>query len=370
MTSGDDVSQETAVTPAGGSALDRLGKTLGKKATNHVSASTLIQKASEAKDHAEELSRLATVARAKEIHQQIEKGAVPSIALLPLPEDDNQIAKIPTFFARNPIFKPARFRAELDTTWEGGEHIETPWGSVTRYGPGLTVYDEGTLMGLVRTTWRQQQKGPRLAHRLEAVSNVADLEKLDKERLAYLLENVTSVTGSATYYEICRSIGRDVGGKSLKATRDSVKRISKQTLEIYQKNSDKFTIAQILYVMGDECSGGFVGEEAGVTAMFPPGMVQMMQVYTQINLAIWRELNDTGKSVYKFINSHDWSARDRYEIYIDKLSRYVGFPGNIHEFRRALQSTCLRLVECKWAVSATIEGTGRKNPHKLLIVRK
>ncbi len=370
MNNAEDIDQENTVDTPGETAIDRLSKTLGKKASGQTSVSNLIEQANQAKEHAAELSRLAAVARAKEIQKLIENGAAPSIVLLPLPEDDNQIAKIPTFFARVPIFKPTRSRAETDTTWEKGEYIVTPWGRVTRYGPGLSVYDEATLMGLVRTAWRQQQKGPRMAHRLGAVGSAADLEKLDRERLNYLVENVTSVTGSTTYYDICRSIDRDTGGANLKATRDSIKRIAKQVLEIYQKDSDKFTIAHILYVMGDECSGSFVNDGAGVTVTFPPGMVQMMQVYTKIDLAIWRGLNDVGKSVYKFINSHDWSTRVAYEIGCDKLATYVGFPGVAKEFRRALQETCTRLVDRKWAISAVIEGSGRKNPSKLIVVRK
>ncbi|MHB8697772.1 MAG: hypothetical protein ACYC9J_07010 [Sulfuricaulis sp.] len=368
---GDTQEPPAAAAPAenGSTAIERLAVTTGRKIPA-TTASTLIRKAEEAKKDAEDLARLATLARAKEIKKMVEEGALPSISLLPLPEDSNVIAKIPTFFSRTPFFKPTRDRGKYDTTWENGEYVENPWYTVRRYGPGLNTYDEGTLMGIQRTTWRKQQKGPRLAHRLDVVSSASDLDKLDRERLNSLLENVTTVVGYASYYDICRSIDRGTGGRELANTRDSVKRLAKQVFEIFDRDSDKFTVAHILYLVGDECSRGHIGEEAGINVMFPPGMVEMMKTYTQIDLRIWRDLNDTGKSVYKFVNSHDWSNREKYDIYIDKLKGYVGFHGTIHEFRRALKLMNERLVDCTWATFATVESTGRKNAPKLVIVRK
>lgn len=362
---------DSTATPSGGgsTAIERLAVTTGRRMPAAASPS-LVQRAEEARKHAEELTRLAALARAKDIKKKIEEGALPSISLLPLPEDDNAIAKIPTFFSRTPFFRPTRDRNKYDTTWDNGEFIDNPWYTVRRYGPGLNTYDEGTLMGIQRTTWRKMQKGPRLAHRLDVVNSASELDKLNQERLNALLENITTVTGYASYYDICRSIDRGTGGRELANTRDSVKRIAKQIFEIYERGSDKFTIFHILYLVGDQCSSGYVGEEAGITVMFPPGMVEMMKTYTQIDLKIWRDLNDTGKSVYKFVNSHDWSKREKYDIHIDKLKKFIGFPGNIHEFRRALLLMNERLLECKWAKYATVEGTGRKNVPKLIIVRK
>jgi hypothetical protein len=279
-----------------------------------------------------------------------------------LPVETGQ-SKYPTLLTRVPLFSPVANRTVLDTDWIKGEVYATPWGSIRRIGPGLDIYDEDTLIALFRLCRSRKLHGKREALPIPALRVVDDEHG---ERREGGQEEASVYIGTTTAYAVNRFLGRDTGGKDLRACRESIQRLGVTSLFFHKSDLHKEGKTGFFdYIGDDNCHGE-------ITIQFRPAMYRLMESnYTYIDIAVRRQLSDVGKSVHKFLSSQP----QEYAISLDKLMAVVRYAGDSKEFKRVLMGTTKKIGQLEkmkrleWIKSYEISGTGRKTPFILRIWR-
>ena len=100
---------------------------------------------------------------------------------------------------------------------------------------------------------------------------------------------------------------------------------------------------------------------------FTPAMAAWFEkAYTYINWNVRRQLSDTGKALHRFLSGQP----KHYEIHVKKLMTALGYPREYRRFTTDLRVACQQLKDCGWLTDWTIEGNGRKRPHKLMVARQ
>lgn len=295
------------------------------------------------------LERSAQQRAEQRAHKQLE---LPIEELLPA---ESGQSKYPTLLTRVPLFSPVANRAVLDTDWIKGEVYTTPWGAIRRIGPGLDIYDEDTLIALFRLCRTRKLHGKREALPVPALRVVQDEHG---ERHEGGEETASVYIGTTTAYAVNRFLGRDTGGKDLKACRDSIQRLAVTSLFFHKSDLQKEGKTGFFDYVGDEdCHGE-------ITIQFRPAMFRLMESYTYMDVAVRRQLSDVGKSVHKFLSGQP----NEYAISLDKLIAVVRYCGDRKEFKRVLlgvHSKVGQLEKMKlagWLKQYEISGTGRKTP--------
>ena len=298
-------------------------------------------------------------ARQRPEHHAQQQLELPIEELLPV---ESGPSKYPTLLTRVPLFSPVANRADLDTDWIKGEVYATPWGSIRRIGPGLDIYDEDTLIALFRLCRTRKLHGKREALPVPVLRVVEDEHGERREGSG---EIASVYIGTTTAYAVNCFLGRDTGGKDLKACRDSIQRLAVTSLFFHKSDLQKEGKTGFFDYVGDEdCHGK-------ITIQFRPAMYRLMESYTYMDVAVRRQLSDVGKSVHKFLSGQP----NEYAISLDKLMAAVGYFGSRKDFKRALlgaRNTVGQLEKMKlagWLKQYEISGTGRKTPFILKIWR-
>lgn len=278
--------------------------------------------------------------------------------LLPSPSGNPQY---PTLFTRCPVFAPVKERKSLDTDWENGHVIETSWGRIVRYGPGLDCTDEDVLIAIYHLCQQKRLKGPRKDMPVPVLRVVTD--RFGERQEGYD-EEVEVLAGTITAYQVCKFLGRvdrngKVDGNQLKVTRQSIKRLVLTKLFIVNSNYEKEGTVSFFDYIGDQ---DYRGE---LFIQFHPVVVRLLKEYTYIDINIRRHLADVGKAVHKFLSSQP----RQYEIGLEKLKTAIGYPRPMKKFKGALIAEMDKLVELGWLKYYEVSGTGRRIPFKLTIIR-
>jgi len=325
------------------------------------------------------LEQQAKEAKFRAAKDKISRGALPIVQVLPMPEEDGAVAKIPTFFARMPIFSAAKpFHAPPE-----GEKLETAFGRVTRFGPGLSMTDEDIFMHTYRMCHQKLIRGPKMAHKgLSLVPLHSDGNTdLTREQMDQMLAEVDVVAGESTFYRIASTLNRiraeseadlkhKINGTRIEDVKDSLERMARVNLKIWRPDSEIFTYMNLFYLSGHENREGKADTGSGFTIYFHPGVVEMMRVYTLQSLHIRYQLSDIGKAVYRYCSSQLWGQRTELRIRLEKLQPYTGSKSAIKFFKQGvLEGFCKPIVKTGWAESAKIDGTGRNSPLTLEIRR-
>lgn len=289
----------------------------------------------------------------KEITEKSLQLELPMEILLTV--SSNKSSRYPTLLTRIPIFEPISFRTKSDTAFTKGQTYKTNWGSIERIGPGLNMYDEDTLIGILQIG--QQKK---LIGNTNSFPVPLKLVR-DKDKTIVHVGNVSA-------YAINKFLGRGVSGNDLRSCRESIKRLSVTNFIFYNDILGKEGKTPLFDYIGDQDAYG------EITIQFRPVIITLLANYTYINLDVRRSLSDVGKSVHKFLSGQ----RPNYEITLEKLMGPVGFQRSVGAFKQALMGKAgkkprvgelEKMKNAGWLVSYHITGTGRTSPFKLIIER-
>ena len=275
-----------------------------------------------------------TVRRRKRERQQAEADRVHQLSLFEetLPKPNGQ-PRFPTLFTRLPIFKPVRYRETLDTDWKEGQRIETNWGSVTRFGPGLNCYDEDVLIAIYHLCRQKRLRGPGNRMPVPILSQVQ--RPGEDATVEASIESVEVLIGETTAVQIGRFLGKDrngrVAGTHLQQIRESIHRLSLTRLFIKggpikaRRSTSFFEITDI--GESDEAAPKAPNEynpetdyRGKILFQFSPIALLLLEQYTYINMNVRLELGMIGKAVHKFLSSQP----RKYEIRLDKLQDIIG----------------------------------------------
>lgn len=301
-----------------------------------------------------QLETLANKAKARK-----RKAAQPTTQLgLPFVEllapETGSTTRYPTLLTRIPIFSAIRDRSKLDTDWVHGDRIETPWGAITRFGPGIDIFDEDTLIALLRLCAQKRLTGARRAMPVPALRVIRSGEAMNEDDQS-ADEKITVISGTVTATEINNFLGRGLGGTNLAATRASVRRLALTQCLFENEQLEKEGVTKFFDYAGDRDFRGMI------QIQFSPAMTQLLQSYTYLDLNIRRNLTDTGKAIHKFLSAQPKA----YEIGLDKLRAIIRFTGEPKEFRRTLSQILEQLIDMGWLASYRVSGTGRAKPYIL-----
>lgn len=276
----------------------------------------------------------------------------------------------PSLLSLVSMFLPVKDRKRGDTSGWGekdGEFYRCNGVTIQRFGPGLSTYDEDTLIAIIQLACERSLIGTEADVRNKYLPLFSDNDKdtdVDKET------KKTFYIGNMTYYRINKYIGRETSGSGLKSCRDSVNRLSKTTLDISSSYSSKSATTGFFRVVRDE------NEKKPFTVVIEPIMAKYLIDYVIMDLNIRKALSPVGKSVYRYFIG---SGENR--IPLLDLMESIGFDGSIADFKRILagrKGTAKRkgktgeldvMIEIGWLKNWEITGTGRNEPMMLDIDR-
>ena len=262
----------------------------------------------------------------------------------------------PTALTRLPIFLPGWAQNQpLDT--DNALRFCTPWGSGRRHGPPLTVYDEDTLIALLRLRQRALS-GPPESMPCQVTS----------ENGSSAGPGVSVHVVQCRVSDIQRMCGASTGGMNNKRRLDSVKRLTATRIEFDPLVRDRLRVVT---------PGGTVGlldvrwkpyeENALLYVQFPPAMTAWLEdSYTRIDWAVRCKLRtDVAKAVHRFLSGQPKGS----QIGTKKLQAVIDYRGAHKAFLYRLRGALEQLVEIGWLTSWSIVGTGRATPVKAIIKR-
>jgi hypothetical protein len=246
-------------------------------------------------------------------------------------------------------------RSERDTKGWGpndADSYEAGDLRIERFGPGLSIYDEDTLIAILQLGAERSYRGPRsiLNRTLKTVDD-GDPNAIEEV-----------LVGSVTPYKVNRYLQRGTGGESLKQCQQSIDRLAvTQLLFIFEKAGKKMS-AKFFEYLAD-----FKATE-NTFFRIDPVMVKLLREYAEFDLTLRRKLSDTGKSVHRYLSGQDADNR----IPLVDLMHHIRYQGELKEFKRLLtdgranyKGQLQILKEEQWLLDFEITGTGRKTPFVL-----
>lgn len=266
--------------------------------------------------------------------------------------------ELPTFFTRVPIFAPGFSRSQKALIEDARLRISTPWGTVTRNGPALTIYDEDTLYALVhlRDARLVAPKEYLPSGSTDVAFDLALEHESDPRHIVHCTRCLIS--------DIQRFLGRSDGGRSAKDTLESIKRIARTSLEFeaeiphIAKRGGILRIYDVLWECWDRDSILFV--------QFSPVIARWLEKdFTFIEWSVRRQLSDTGKAIHRFLSSQPRA----YRISCEKLQATIFYMRDFKSFMRDLRSVLAQLQQIGWLTDYDVTGTGRKTPYVLHVYR-
>ena len=270
-----------------------------------------------------------------------------------------------TAFTRIPVFIPVKNRKKYNADPEVGEVIETAWGRIRRFGAGLNIYDEDTLMGLMHCCRQRAITGKTSdVYTYTQPKNGQNIIPGTDEPI------ITVHYGESSLYDINRYLGRGLGGCDYKKTRDSIRRLSRVVFEIeYGKSGEAFHANDLLFKLINKENAD--GHEP-FKVMFQPLVTELLATQlTYVDMNVRMQLSDLGKAVHRFLSSQFSSRRCEYKISTRRLYEIIGYQGEYKAFMRSLRSVVIpKLIETGWLKEGKVAGRGRPNdPHVLYVIQ-
>jgi|SRR5690606_20570027 len=282
--------------------------------------------------------------------------------IIPSINDDTRNGKFPKLFIDVPIFEPLRKRSVADTIWDKAHTYRTPDGiHIERYGPGLDIFDEDTLIAILKLTTTKRIEGPRESFPIPLTPNT------DEET-----DTASVYLGEISPSQINEFLGRGTGGAELKSCRASIRRLS----------LNQFIFSN--YELAKEGKTGFfdfigdLEEDGRFTIQLRPVMVKLLETYALINVDIRKRLSDVGKAVYRYL----CDKPVHFSILLEDLKEAIMYHGSIHDLKKALigipatkrtperKGQLVILQEAGWLEWWEVTGTGRRTPFTVSIARK
>lgn len=286
--------------------------------------------------------------------------------LLRRPED----SRYPRVFGISKLFIPGKNREKGDTIgWDknAGAKYEVGDFKIERWGPGLSTYDEDTLIAILQICCTKKLRAPSGMTSEQFSSNMPS--NMPDASLYGFKENVIFV-GDVSPYRINKYINREVSGNSLKLCYESIVRLSMTQLFIQRKDFPKIVDTKFFYSVRDK---SFL-ETSRV--YIDPLMAAFLSEFVTIDLSIRKELTPTGKAVYRYLESSGITT-----LPVTELMEKIGTTLSLPEFKRLLvgrEETDKKkgvdgeldtLKKLGWLESWKLEGTGRSQPFMLEIVK-
>lgn len=271
-------------------------------------------------------------------------------------------AHYPTLFARLPLFAATSDRRVNDTKeFEHGQVVETSWGTIRRFGPGLNVYDEDTLIAVIRLA--QQRKVSGRHTELPITINNRGPGLVLRE------ETVTVHAGITNAHSINGYLGRGLGGSDLRHCRDSLRRLSLTLIELVKDSQNKQGVSDAGYegrfqLFRFRGTHDFRGP---VLIQFDPEMLALLSQYTRINMDVRRELSDIGKAVHKYFSSQLSRQHPTTSIRLSKLKQIAGYRSSLSDLKRALGTQLELMMRLGFLTQYSYTGTGRATPQVLRV---
>ena len=264
--------------------------------------------------------------------------------------------EFPTALTRLPIFLPGWAQTQPRDK-DNALPFRGPWGSGRRHGPPLTVYDEDTLIALLRLRQSALCGPPDL---LPCPVTNEDGSAAGEEVSVHVVECRVS--------DIQRMCGASRGGKNNARRLQSVKRLTATRLEFDRDVTKKLgvigtgTTVSVLDVRWQRYD-----EDAVLYVQFPPAMTSWLEEsYTRLDWEVRCKLSTAiGKAVHRFLSGQP----REYQIFTRKLQGVIGSTKEHYRFLAELRKGLEELLHTGWLKEWNILGNGRSKPHKLVVRR-
>ncbi len=261
----------------------------------------------------------------------------------------------PTFLTRVPLFIPSKRGNQKELLdIENSIPFNTSWGQGRKFGPPLTTYDEDTLIAIGRL---RQHRISGHSHKfplpINSVFQKMNHDSTSVHTVCCLLTDIQTECGTLT------------GGKTNQLRLDSIKRLAATVVELTSSSKEKYvnygTSIKLIDVAWEEYE-----KNSLLYIQFTPLMSLWYEnEYTYIDFNVRKQLTDAGKAIHRFLSSQPKS----YEIHTSKLLETILYQRPYKKFMADLRQTLKTLEELDWLKTYEISGSGRNNPHKLIIKR-
>ncbi len=277
-----------------------------------------------------------------------------------LPIAPSSSSRYPSLFTTVPLFVPQAVRSMGDTKgWDEGDADTYYAGElrIERYGPGLSIYDEDTLIAIFQLASERRLRGTReqITRKLNGTAVVAEPDKFEEV-----------LVGNVTPYLVNKYLKRGNGGIQLKQCQESIDRLSLTQFRFYSDRARKKMSAKFF-----EFAAGYAGTD-NTQFKIDYVMVKLLREYAEIDITLRRKLSDTGKSVHRYLSGKE----DEHHIPLEDLMESIRYRGKLKEFKRILvdgkgeQKGQLEILKDEgWLIEYHVSGTGRKTPLVLHTLR-
>jgi len=274
-------------------------------------------------------------------------------------------SEYPTPLTRLPLFPPVK-KATARSIVGSGDWValESRWdgGGVFRSGPGLTVFDEDTLFGLMMMR-QQGMAGPAdqlpiTAPPSHGPAGLAPGNPVRVHALYCLVSQLESVIKG-------HAPANGWGGRTLSKRRDSIDTLSRVMLKfIRPKGADAFHgqpihLIFIEYIVNPK--------DACYYVQFHPLLSQWLEEYrTYIDFKIRRQLSPLGKAIHRALASQ--RSNGVFDVPIIDFFQSIGASGGVADRKREAIPQLDKLCDLGFLDSYTFTGTGRSVATRLRVV--
>lgn len=271
--------------------------------------------------------------------------------------------EFPTPFTRLPLFPPVQRTTAQKAATGDWIALHSRWdrGGVFKAGPGLTIYDEDTLIGLM--TLRSQgltgpaDKLPIVAQPGAVASGLAPGNPVRVHALYCLISQLESAIQG-------RTPAKGWGGRAIQKRRNSLNRLAAITLRFEQpKGVDGFQGKAIHLIYIEYVS---TAEESCYYVQFHPVVSQWLETYrTFIDFDMRRKLTPLGKAMHRFLASQ--RSNKIYTVELSVMFQAIGANGELRDLKRSALAQLEKMQKEGFFVRWKITGTGRSSPWKLTV---
>lgn len=226
-----------------------------------------------------------------------------------------ELPQYPNALAISPIFVPTQTRSKFDTKdWASEEEnsFPIPGGRLQRFGPGLNLYDEDTLIALFQLARQYRHEGAPERFPIPISSSLPAIV----------------FSGVLSSWDVNRFLGRPDNGRSLSDTWKSILRLSRTTLSIL---TDTFAHTDVEFFK--HRAEDIKNPRGRILVQFSPEISNILKSYISFDMSIRMALPDTGKALYRFLllqekKTNKWLVTD--------LARECGYAGKPSDFKNLL----------------------------------
>lgn len=259
------------------------------------------------------------------------------------PEMIKTAPKPPANLLRFPLFAPYEpgARQAGDTDWVHGEVYEDAELRVTRFGPGLDIYDEDTLLGLLRAVPLKGEltavKGADVQRPIQGGPTVADLW-----------------VGETSALTVNRYLGRSTDDEHLEQCHASIERIANTQLVIYR--SDLRLEWKTILLNWSTTVDSILGK---IGLQFSPLAVTLLQGYTSIEMNVRMQLSRVGKALHRYLTSLLLPGQ-AYRLPLDEVCVAIGYKGPADDAGRVLEQEVKILRAARWLKHGEVHLAGKR----------